>query len=229
MPLIQLDAITKHYRLGEQNHTVLKPISLAIETGEWVTIIGASGSGKSTLMHILGFLDQASSGTYHFNGQQPEWTHPDQLATLRNRSIGFIFQAFHLLPRLTVLENVALPLLYQGIHGAAAQARALDALESTLMAKFSQRFPNQLSGGQQQRVAIARALITEPALILADEPTGALDSHTSEEILQLFERLHALGKTLVLVTHNPQVAERCQRIIHINDGQMVHDSKERLK
>jgi len=191
-----------------------------------VAIIGASGSGKSTLMHILGFLDQVSSGTYRFNGHQPLWGNPDQLAAIRNQSIGFIFQAFHLLPRLTVLENVALPLLYQGIHGIAAKERAHQALAQTLMASFTKRFPNQLSGGQQQRVAIARALVTEPALILADEPTGALDSQTSDEILQLFERLHALGKTLVLVTHNPLVAERCQRIIRINDGQIVADNKE---
>ncbi len=223
MPLIQLDAITKHYSVGQTIHHVLPPLSLNVKRGEYLTIIGASGSGKSTLMHILGFLDQADSGTYSFNGTVTPWADRDQLATIRNHAIGFVFQAFHLLPRLSILENVALPLLYQGIHGKPALERAALALEQTLMAAFSARFPQQLSGGQQQRVAIARALVTNPALILADEPTGALDSKTTEEILSVFDTLHQAGKTLIVVTHNPQVALRSARIIHLTDGCIVDD------
>ena len=223
MPLIQLDCITKHYGVGEHRLPALKPLSLSIETGEWVGVIGASGSGKSTLMHILGFLDQVDSGTYHFKEQLLTEAKPDHLAKLRNQAIGFVFQAFHLLPRLSVLDNVALPLLYQGMHHKAALLRASQALEQTRMSPFGKRLPNQLSGGQQQRVALARALICQPDLLLADEPTGALDSQTSEEILHLFDDLHKLGKTIVLVTHNPVVAKRCTRILQLADGCLIDD------
>ncbi len=223
MPLIQLDAITKHYTVGTTLQPVLPPLSLTVNHGEYVTIIGASGSGKSTLMHILGFLDQADSGTYRFNDVIIPWANSDQLANIRNRSIGFVFQAFHLLPRLSVLDNVALPLRYQGIHHSLAKERATFALEQTLMTAFVGRYPQQLSGGQQQRVAIARALVTEPALILADEPTGALDSQTSDEILLVFDALHQVGKTLMVVTHNPHVALRSRRIIQLTAGCIVDD------
>lgn len=217
MPLILLEHVRKHYGTKAP---VLRDISLGIEAGEWVAITGQSGCGKSTLLHILGFLDQASFGCYHFDGRVYPWLKADQLAWIRSRHIGFVFQAFHLLPRLTALENVALPLLYQGLRGKIAWARAKLTLEKLQLAHLSQRFPSQLSGGQQQRIAIARALVTEPSLILADEPTGALDSQTSEEIMQCFEQLHHSQKTIVMVTHNPHLAARCQRVIHLHDGRI---------
>lgn len=221
MPLIQLAHISKHYA---EQVPVLRDISLSIEPGEWVAIVGASGCGKSTLMHVLGFLDQANSGVYRFNGQVYPWLKADQLAAIRNRYIGFVFQAFHLLPRLTALENVALPLLYQGLQGQAAWPKAQRIMKKLQLTALNHRFPHQLSGGQQQRIAIARALVTEPMLILADEPTGALDHDTSDDVMRCFEQLHHEGKTLVLVTHNVQVARRCQRILRLQSGQISEDS-----
>lgn len=222
MPLIQVKHLSKHY--GEQS-PILQDICLSIEAGEWVAIVGASGGGKSTLMHILGFLDQASSGLYRFDGRVYPWLKADQLAFIRSRHIGFVFQAFHLLPRLTLLENVALPLLYQGLQGKAAWPRALKALEDLQLAHLHQRYPQQLSGGQQQRVAIARALVTQPTLILADEPTGALDRQTSEDIMDCLAQLHHAQKTIVMVTHNPLIAARCQRILRLVHGHIDHDSR----
>lgn len=222
MPLIQVEHLSKRY--GAQS-PILQDVCLSIEAGEWVAIVGASGCGKSTLMHILGFLDQASSGLYRFDGRVYPWLKADQLAFIRSRHIGFVFQAFHLLPRLTVLENVALPLLYQGLQGKAAWPRALKALEELQLAYLSQRFPQQLSGGQQQRVAIARALVTQPTLILADEPTGALDNHTSEAIMDCLAQLNHQQKTIVMVTHNPLIAARCQRVLRLEYGHIQHDSQ----
>lgn len=219
--MICLERITRTYQLGETSHTVLKDVSLDIDSGACVAIVGPSGSGKSTLMNILGLLDSPTSGEYRLNDAIVSKLSEDEAAKIRNRSIGFVFQQFHLLPRINVLENVGLPLFYQYLPTEEREARAMAGLEAVGLAEKARYYPNQLSGGQQQRVAIARALINEPQLILADEPTGALDSTTSDQIMRLFFDLHAKHRsTLIVITHDKEVAARCPRNIHIQDGRI---------
>ncbi len=226
-PLIDIRDVTKVYRMGAVGATVvevhaLRGVSLRVERGEMMAIMGASGSGKSTLMNILGALDSPTSGQYHFDGQDVSRLSDGQLAEVRNRKIGFVFQSFNLLPRTTALANVELPLIYAGVSG---RAKCLKALESVGLADRVHHRPNELSGGQQQRVAIARALVNEPSLILADEPTGNLDSRAGEEVIRLFQRLNETkGITIIFVTHEPDIAAHTRRIVRIHDGQIVGDA-----
>lgn len=216
--MIALENITKHYRLGDLDVPVLNGIDLDIETGEYVSIMGASGSGKSTLMNILGCLDRPTQGQYWLDNRDLTTLDKHELAYIRNQYIGFVFQQFNLLSRLTALENVMLPMVYAGVPKSERRAKAVASLENVGLGDRVNNRPSQLSGGQQQRVAIARALVNQPTLLLADEPTGALDTHTSEEVMNLFDLLHERGITVVLITHEPDVAERTQRQIQIQDG-----------
>jgi putative ABC transport system ATP-binding protein len=203
---------------------ILKGLNLRVEAGEMLAIMGPSGSGKSTLLNILGCLDRPSSGTYRLEGVDVGSLDDDALADLRNQKLGFVFQGFNLLPRTSALENVILPMLYDRKHRYAdPEARARSALEQVGLGHRMNHHPNQLSGGQQQRVAVARALVTDPALLIADEPTGNLDSHMGQEIMSLFASLHALGRTLIIVTHEPEVAALCSRTVVLKDGQIVED------
>ena len=206
MPLVELRNVSKIYHLGEEEIRALDDVSLDIEPGEFISIIGPSGSGKSTLMHILGCLDSPSKGTIRLDGMMIQDASSRELASIRNRKIGFVFQFFNLLPKLTVLQNVELPMIYSGVSGRERTRRAMQALESVDMANRARHRPSQLSGGQQQRAAIARALVNDPKIVFADEPTGNLDSHTGETILQLFRSLSQQGRTIVLVTHDPEIA-----------------------
>ena len=224
MPLISLTNIEKIYQIGPLESIVLKKISLAVNAGDMLAIVGASGSGKSTLMNIIGLLDKAEGGEYLLGGENVAGLSDDQLAILRNQRIGFVFQQFNLLPRFSAAQNVALPLTYRNIHPELIKKRVSEVLARVGMQSFSAHRPTQLSGGQQQRVAIARALVGDPQVILADEPTGALDSHTGNEVMKLFLALHAEGRTIILVTHDEQVAARCGRRIILADGQIVADS-----
>lgn len=217
--IIELHDVRKTYTLGNTLVKALDGISLGIAEGEMVAITGPSGSGKSTLMHILGCLDTPDSGEYMLNGENVAGLSGDRLAEIRNKRIGFVFQTFNLLPRLSALENVELPLLYARQHNAKDQAA--EALRIVGLTDRSHHEPNQLSGGQRQRVAIARAIVTNPAMILADEPTGNLDSRTGDEIMGLFESLNQQGRTIIIVTHEPDIAGRCRRAIHIRDGQVT--------
>ena len=219
-PIIAMRGITKVYSIGGEEVRALDDASLTIREGEFVAIIGPSGSGKSTLMNIIGCLDVADSGEYLLDGQAIEQYSDDELARIRNRKIGFVFQSFNLLTRMTALENVALPLVYQGVGMGERKERALAALERVGLKERAWHRPNELSGGQQQRVAIARALATRPSLLLADEPTGNLDSRTGEEIMSLFHELHAAGNTIVLITHSERVARQALRRIRIMDGRV---------
>jgi putative ABC transport system ATP-binding protein len=221
--LIELQDITRVYTVGSEEVHALRQVSFGVDKGEWVAIIGQSGSGKSTLMNILGCLDTPTSGRYRLNGTDVAHMEDNDLADIRNRQIGFIFQTFQLLPRETALANVELPLVYRGVRAKERRERAKAALEKVQLQSRMGHRPNELSGGQRQRVAIARALVTEPSLLLADEPTGNLDSSTGEEIIRLFEALHAQGHTLCLVTHEPSLAARCPRAIRLSDGQVVAD------
>jgi putative ABC transport system ATP-binding protein len=214
--VIKAEKLTKVFRMGAEDLVVLKDVDLEIAKGEYVAIMGPSGSGKSTLMNLIGCLDAPTSGVYRLEGQEVSRMTPNALAEVRGRRIGFVFQTFNLLPRTSAVENVELPLYYQGTGG--ARKRALEALESVGLAARAGHHPSQLSGGERQRVAIARAIVTDPAMILADEPTGALDSKTGAEILAIFDALHAKGATVIVVTHDRTVAERARRIIHIKDG-----------
>lgn len=227
MALIALRGVTKVYRppggSAEQTVHALRGVDLDIEAGEFVAIMGSSGSGKSTLMNILGALDQPSEGSYRLEGEAVEGMSGEALAALRNRRIGFVFQQFNLLPRTSALENVELPLVYAGVAPAARRARARACLELVGLGARADHTPAQLSGGQQQRVAIARALVNQPRMLLADEPTGALDSTTSEEVMRLLSQLHAEGITLVLVTHEPDIAAWAKRLIVVRDGRLVED------
>ncbi len=216
--MIRMEHIEKKYKMGGEEIYALADVSLSIEKGEFVAIIGPSGSGKSTLMNIIGCLDTADSGSYALNGKPIEKYNQRQLAKIRNNHIGFIFQGFNLLSRLTALENVELPLVYQNMHVKERKERAIMALSQVGLTERMKHRPTQLSGGQQQRAAIARALAAQPALILADEPTGNLDQKTGHEILELFHRLHEAGNTIVIITHDPSVALTAQRVIHIEDG-----------
>lgn len=221
--LIELSNIWRTYRVGTEAVNALRGIELSIAKGQWVAIIGQSGSGKSTLMNVIGCLDTPSQGTYRLNGQDVAQLDDDALADIRNKEIGFIFQNFQLLPRETALANVELPLVYRGVKAKDRAERAREALNKVGLADRMHHKPNELSGGQRQRVAIARALAGDPSLLLADEPTGNLDSATGEEIIKLFTALHEQGHTLVLVTHEPKLAARCPRAVRLSDGLIVAD------
>jgi putative ABC transport system ATP-binding protein len=221
--MIQLESVVKTYRLGNTTIRALDCVTLTVEQAELVAITGASGSGKSTLMNIIGCLDHVDSGRYSLMGEDVSKFPKNRLAEVRNRRIGFVFQTFNLLPRMSALENVELPLLYAGEREAKKRAGA--ALDAVGLSDRMHHEPNQLSGGERQRVAIARAIVTDPAIILADEPTGNVDSKTSEEIMLLFETLNSQGRTILVVTHEPDVARHCKRRIHLRDGQIV-DSQE---
>jgi putative ABC transport system ATP-binding protein len=222
-PVIRLRGVTKTYRMGKDNIVqALQGADLDVHPGEFVALMGPSGSGKSTMMNILGCLDVPDAGTYMLAGEQVRQLNDDQLAAIRNRHIGFVFQTFNLLPRLNAIENVELPLLYGGSARGRTQ-RAKDALAAVGLAERMHHRPSELSGGQQQRVAIARALLNDPAIILADEPTGNLDSRSSAEILAIFQGLNDQGKTVVMVTHEPDVAEHCKRIVRMRDGVVSGD------
>ncbi len=219
--MINMQDIVKHYRMGDEVVKALDGVSLSVREGEFVAIIGPSGSGKSTLMNIIGCLDIADSGEYALDGQAIGNYSELQLARIRNQKIGFVFQGFNLLGKLSALENVELPLIYQNLHGSQRRRQAMDALEQVGLADRIHHRPSELSGGQQQRVAVARALAAHPSLILADEPTGNLDSHTGREIMELFHELNANGNTIVLITHDSNVAAQAARHIRIEDGRIV--------
>ena len=221
MALVELRNVSKIYRLGEEEIRALDDVTLDIEEGEFISIIGPSGSGKSTLMHILGCLDSPSKGTIQLDGVKIERASSRELATIRNRKIGFVFQFFNLLPKLNVVQNVELPMIYSGVSAKERRERALAALQLVDLANRAKHRPSQLSGGQQQRTAIARALVNNPRIVFADEPTGNLDSHTGDAILQLFRRLSQEGRTIVLVTHDPEIAAVTPRRIEIRDGKIA--------
>ena len=221
--LIELDDIAREYVVGGETVRALAGVSVHIEKGEWVAIIGQSGSGKSTLMNVIGCLDTPTRGTYRLNGKDVSRLSDDALADIRNREIGFIFQNFQLLPRETALANVELPLVYRGVKSKERREKAIEALRKVGLENRMTHKPTELSGGQRQRVAIARALAAEPSLLLADEPTGNLDSATGEEIIRLFDELHRAGHTIVLVTHEPKLAARCPRAVRLSDGLVVGD------
>ncbi len=222
-PLIALEGITRVYTVGSEQVRALDGVSFQVARGEWVAVVGQSGSGKSTLMNILGCLDTPTSGSYSIRGEDVRGLEDDQLADLRNREIGFVFQTFQLLPRSTALANVELPLVYRGLPRGERRQRAQRALEAVGLGNRMHHRPNELSGGQRQRVAVARALVGEPSLLLADEPTGNLDSATGEEMMRLFGELHGRGHTILLVTHEPRLAARCPRAVRLSDGKVVAD------
>jgi putative ABC transport system ATP-binding protein len=217
-PIIHLDGVTRIYQMGNVEVPALAGVSLDVHEGEFVAIIGPSGSGKSTMMNILGCLDRPTAGTYELAGTPVGELDDDGLAHLRSRTIGFVFQSYNLLPRTSAIDNVATPLLYQGVKRADRTRRAAAALDRLGLADRLTHEPSELSGGQQQRVAVARAIVTDPAMILADEPTGNLDSHTGAEVLDLFRELNAAGRTIVLITHDSEVAKAAGRQIHLRDG-----------
>ena len=217
----QLQNVSKVYGSGEARVIALRDLSLTVRKGDYLAVMGASGSGKSTAMNILGCLDRPSSGSYLLNGTPVELLNDDQLADLRNRELGFVFQQFHLLPQLSALDNVMLPMIYAGIPEEERRRRGAEALERVGLARRLRNKPNELSGGQQQRVAVARAMINSPALLLADEPTGALDSSTTAEVLKIFDELNADGVTILLVTHEHDVGERAHRVVHFRDGHVM--------
>lgn len=224
--VIKIRQITRDFPLGQETVKVLKGIDLDIERGEYVALMGPSGSGKSTLMNILGCLDTPTSGLYELNGINVSTMSDDELAEIRNKEIGFVFQTFNLLPRTTALDNVALPMIYAGASKAERTKRAEEVLTSVGLADRMDHRPNQLSGGQRQRVAVGRALVNKPSIILADEPTGNLDSKTSEEIMNLIDNIHKAGNTVILVTHEEDIALRAKRIIRLRDGMVETDTKK---
>lgn len=222
-PIIDIKGITRDFQLGSETVYVLKGIDLLINKGEYVALMGPSGSGKSTLMNILGCLDTPTSGSYILNGKQVSEMHDDELAEIRNKEIGFVFQTFNLMPRTTALDNVALPMVYAGFSKEARNNRATEVLTQVGLSDRMDHKPNQLSGGQRQRVAVGRALVNKPSIILADEPTGNLDSKTSIEIMKLFGEIHANGNTVILVTHEEDIAAHAHRIIRLRDGIIEKD------
>ena len=223
-PVIELRDVTREYRVTEDIVVhALRGVSVRIERGEYVAVMGSSGSGKSTLMHIVGCLDSPTAGSYLLDGADVRDIDEDDLADLRNRKIGFVFQAFNLVPRTSALANVELPLVYAGVTRAERRRRAVEALAAVGMSDRTHHQPSELSGGQQQRVAVARAIVTNPSLILADEPTGNLDSRNGAEVMELFRALHARGRTIVMVTHNPALAAELPRVVEMHDGRIVKD------
>ncbi|MBT0608661.1 ABC transporter ATP-binding protein [Aequorivita echinoideorum] len=226
--VIKIRNITRDFPLGNEIVKVLKGIDLDIERGEYVALMGPSGSGKSTLMNLLGCLDTPTSGSYELNGKDVSNMTDDELADIRNKEIGFVFQTFNLLPRTTALENVALPMIYAGASKAERTERAKEVLTNVGLADRMDHKPNQLSGGQRQRVAVGRALVNKPSIILADEPTGNLDSKTSVEIMKLFDEIHHAGNTVILVTHEEEIAEHAHRIIRLRDGVVESDTKKEV-
>ena len=223
MPLIETRDLWKTYKMGDEEIHALRGVSIQIDRGEYVAIMGPSGSGKSTLMNLIGCLDTPSKGSYLLNEKEVAAMNDDELAQIRNEEIGFVFQTFNLLPRATALHNVELPLIYAGVSAKERQERAKLALEKVDLIPRASHRPNELSGGQRQRVAIARALVNDPSILLADEPTGNLDSKTGNEIMGVFERLHGTGNTIVIVTHEAEIAAYAHRTIHIRDGQVEKD------
>ncbi|MDN4091153.1 ABC transporter ATP-binding protein [Paenibacillus polymyxa] len=221
--VIQIEGLKKVYHVGDQEIHALREVQLDIADGDFVAIMGPSGSGKSTMMNVIGCLDLPTSGQFYLDGYSILDAREDELAIIRNQKIGFVFQKFHLLPRSTALENVELPMIYAGVSAKERRLRAMDALTSVGLGDRMNNRPNELSGGQQQRVSIARALVNNPVILLADEPTGALDSKTSVEIMEIFQRLNDQGKTVVLVTHDQEVAEYAKRLIHFRDGRIEKD------
>ncbi len=226
MPLIETRDLWKTYQMGDEEIHALKGVSITIERGEYVAIMGPSGSGKSTLMNLIGCLDTPSKGTYLLNGKEASLMNDNELARIRNEEIGFVFQTFNLLPRATALHNVELPLVYAGMGKTERLAQAKAALERVELTHRMTHKPNELSGGQRQRVAIARALVNNPSILLADEPTGNLDSKTGVEIMALFARLHQAGNTIIVVTHEPDIAAYAHRVIAIRDGQVERDVRQ---
>ena len=224
-PVVRLSSIQKSYRMGEVEVHALRDVTLDLARGEMVAIMGASGSGKSTSLNVIGTLDRPSSGRYELDGEAVEGLDEDDLAALRNTKIGFVFQSFNLLPRLTALANVELPMVYAGVRPRERRVRARAALARVGLDTRTDHLPTQLSGGQQQRVAIARAIVNDPVLLLADEPTGALDSATTRQVMDLFVSLHAQGITVVLVTHDPVIAAYAQRVLTFADGNVVSDRR----
>jgi putative ABC transport system ATP-binding protein len=227
LPLIRMEGVTKTYDAGELAVQALAGIDLEIEKGQMVAIIGPSGSGKSTLMHILGCLDAPTEGVYRLDGKDVSTLSGFQLAAIRNQKVGFVFQTFNLLPKASLLRNVELPLLYAGIGGVERKEIAREALQKVGLLERAKHRPSALSGGQRQRAAIARAIVNGPSLILADEPTGNLDTRTGLEILEVFDAMHAKGETIVIVTHDPRIAERCERVVQIVDGRIEADTRNR--
>jgi putative ABC transport system ATP-binding protein len=225
-PLIRLEEITRTYRMGDVEVRALAGVTIDLAAGEFTAIMGASGSGKSTMMNLLGCLDRPSSGRYRLDGQETSRLSNDELARIRNRTIGFVFQSFNLLSRTSALENVELPLLYANVPGADRHARAREALERVGLGDRVDHHPNQMSGGQQQRVAIARALVNRPPVLLADEPTGNLDSRTSEDVMALFQELGRSGITVVVVTHEPDIAAYASRVVTMRDGLIKSDVRQ---
>jgi putative ABC transport system ATP-binding protein len=223
--IIEVRDLGKTYQVGSEKIYALKKINFVVERGEFIAIMGQSGSGKSTLMNLLGCLDTPTEGKYFVNGKEVSSLSEDELAYIRNREIGFIFQVFHLLPRSTALHNVELPLIYSGVKKTARLDIARKALQAVELADRMAHKPNELSGGQRQRVAIARALVNNPSLILADEPTGNLDSKTGEEIVAIFEQLHRQGHTIIMVTHNQELADLTQRVFYLKDGEIIREEK----
>ena len=226
MPMIQINNLMKSYRLGGETVHALNDVSITIDQGEFLAIIGPSGSGKSTLMNMIGCLDRPDSGEYLLDGKEIGRMNDNELAVIRNQKIGFIFQNFNLLTKLTALENVELPLIYSGMSGRERRKFAMESLEKVGLTDRSAHLPTQLSGGQQQRVAIARALVSKPSILLADEPTGALDSKTSLEILEVMQGLNEQGHTIILITHDLAIAKQAKRMVRIQDGQLFENEGE---